>query len=55
MEGAAARTSRIISLSCVIGRVAGNRVLAVVYDDNPTGLLDAGVPKYRELALGPAP
>lgn len=33
---------------------AGNRVLAVVYDDNPTGLLDAGVPKYREFVLTPA-
>jgi hypothetical protein len=34
---------------------AGNRVLAVVYDDNPTGGLDLGIPKYREFVLGPAP
>jgi hypothetical protein len=34
---------------------AANRVLAVVYDDNPTGELDLGVPKYREFVLAPAP
>ena len=33
---------------------AGNRVLAVVYDDNPTVSWSTGVPTYREIVLGPA-
>ena len=30
----------------------GNRILGLVFDDNPTGLADLGVPKYYEVVLG---
>ena len=32
----------------------GNRILGLVFDDNPTGAVDLGVPKYYEVVLGAA-
>jgi hypothetical protein len=32
----------------------GNRILGLVFDDNPTGADDLGVPKYYEVVLGAA-